>query len=144
MRARAAVLTQFGVPLTLSEIEVAAPRQGEVMVAIAASGICGSDLKALDGGNPRVQELPFILGHESAGVVTEVGPGVTSVCPGDHVVIAMNRPCGRCRNCVPGTGVPVFGPGTPERDHGADGGRNHSSHDRGRAGPADDWYRLFR
>jgi S-(hydroxymethyl)glutathione dehydrogenase / alcohol dehydrogenase len=102
MRARAAVLTEFGVPLTLSEIEVAAPRQGEVMVAIVASGICGSDLKALDGGNPRVQDLPFILGHESAGVVTEVGPGVTSVRPGDHVVIAMNRPCGRCRDCARG------------------------------------------
>jgi S-(hydroxymethyl)glutathione dehydrogenase/alcohol dehydrogenase len=102
MRARAAVLTEFGRPLTLSEIEVAAPREGEVMVAIAASGICGSDLKALDGGNPRVQDLPFILGHESAGVVTEIGPGVTSMRPGDHVVIAMNRPCGRCRSCARG------------------------------------------
>jgi S-(hydroxymethyl)glutathione dehydrogenase / alcohol dehydrogenase len=102
MRARAAVLTEFGVPLTVTEIEVAAPQEGEVMVAIAASGICGSDIKALDGGNPRVQDLPFILGHESAGVVTDVGPGVTSVLPGDHVVIAMNRPCGRCRGCARG------------------------------------------
>ena len=102
MRARAAVLTEFGVPLRLCEIEVAAPREGEVLVAITASGICGSDLKALDGGNPRVQNLPFILGHESAGVVAEIGPGVTLVRPGDHVVIAMNRPCGRCRGCARG------------------------------------------
>jgi S-(hydroxymethyl)glutathione dehydrogenase/alcohol dehydrogenase len=102
MRARAAVLCEFGAPLELGEIEIAAPQEGEVMVAMAASGICGSDLKALGGGNPVVQDLPFILGHESAGVVAEVGPGVTSIRPGDHVVIAMNRPCGRCRDCARG------------------------------------------
>jgi len=102
MRARAAVLTAFGLPLVISEIDVAAPREGEVTVAIAASGICGSDLKALDGGNPRVQDLPFILGHESAGVIAEIGPGVSSLRPGDHVAIAMNRPCGRCRRCARG------------------------------------------
>jgi S-(hydroxymethyl)glutathione dehydrogenase/alcohol dehydrogenase len=99
---RAAVLREFGSPMEVTDVEVADPRDGEVLVKVAASGICGSDLKALDGKSPVVRELPFVLGHESAGVVTATGPGVTSVRPGDHVVIAMNGPCGSCRNCARG------------------------------------------
>ncbi|RFU37814.1 alcohol dehydrogenase [Actinomadura logoneensis] len=99
---RAAVLREFGAPLEIADVAVAAPRAGEVAVRIAASGVCGSDLKALDGTSPVVRHLPCVLGHESAGVVTEVGPGVAGVRPGDHVVIAMNGPCGRCRACVRG------------------------------------------
>jgi S-(hydroxymethyl)glutathione dehydrogenase/alcohol dehydrogenase len=64
--------------------------------------VCGSDIKALDGKSPVVRTPPFVLGHESAGVVADIGPGVTAVKPGDHVVVAMNGPCGRCRNCVRG------------------------------------------
>ncbi|TDD73415.1 zinc-binding dehydrogenase [Actinomadura rubrisoli] len=99
---RAALLREYGAPLQIAEVEVAAPETGEVLVAIAASGVCGSDLKAIDGKSPVVSHLPCVLGHESAGVVEAVGPGVTSVKPGDHVVIAMNGPCGRCRNCARG------------------------------------------
>jgi Zn-dependent alcohol dehydrogenase len=102
MRMRAAVLTEFGAPMEIREMEIGDPGPGEVLVKIAASGVCGSDLKALDGKSPVVRELPCVLGHESAGVVAETGPGATSVKPGDHVIIAMNGPCGRCRNCAAG------------------------------------------
>lgn len=99
---RAAVLTKFGAPMEIREMEIGDPGPGEVLVKIAASGVCGSDLKALDGKSPVVRELPYVLGHESAGVVAKTGPGATSVKPGDHVIIAMNGPCGRCRNCAAG------------------------------------------
>jgi S-(hydroxymethyl)glutathione dehydrogenase/alcohol dehydrogenase len=97
---RAAVLREFGAPLEIAAVDVADPQAGEVLVEVAASGVCGSDVKALDGKSPVVRELPYIVGHESAGVVAATGPGVTSVKPGDHVIIAMNGPCGRCRNCA--------------------------------------------
>src|SRR5688572_17545039 len=99
MLMRAAVLTAFDVPLEVRDVEIADPGPGEVRVRIKASGVCGSDLKAIDGKSPVVSRLPFILGHESAGVVESTGPGVTSVAPGDHVIIAMNGPCGKCRSC---------------------------------------------
>ncbi|GAA2574910.1 S-(hydroxymethyl)glutathione dehydrogenase/class III alcohol dehydrogenase [Actinomadura fulvescens] len=99
---RAALLRGFGAPLEVAEVTVEAPRAGEVLVAVAASGVCGSDLKAIDGKSPVVSHLPCVLGHESAGVVEQVGPGVTAVKPGDHVIVAMNGPCGRCRNCARG------------------------------------------
>lgn len=100
MTMRAAVLREFGAPMEITDVEVEDPRAGEVLVKVAASGVCGSDVKALDGTSPVVRQLPYVLGHESAGVVAATGPGVTSVKPGDHVVIAMNGPCGRCRNCA--------------------------------------------
>lgn len=81
-----------------------APGPGEVLVAIGAGGICGSDLHYVqDGGfGPiRVRE-PIILGHEAAGTVQEVGPGVTGLAPGDRVAINPSRPCGRCRYCAEG------------------------------------------
>ncbi|WP_327086659.1 alcohol dehydrogenase catalytic domain-containing protein [Nonomuraea sp. NBC_01738] len=99
MLMRAAVLTGYGKPLEIREVEVADPGPGEVRVRIRASGVCGSDLKAIDGKSPVVSRLPFILGHESAGVVESVGAGVRAVKPGDHVIIAMSGACGRCRNC---------------------------------------------
>ena len=99
---RAAVLTGFQTPMEIHEVEIADPGPGEVRVRIAASGVCGSDLKAIDGKSPVVARLPFVLGHESAGVVESTGPGVTGVRPGDHVVIAMNGPCGRCGGCRAG------------------------------------------
>jgi S-(hydroxymethyl)glutathione dehydrogenase/alcohol dehydrogenase len=97
---RAALLRAFGAPLEIAEVAVQDPRAGEVLVKVAASGICGSDIKAVDGKSPVVSHLPCVLGHESAGVVEKTGPGVTAVKPGDHVVVAMNGPCGRCRNCA--------------------------------------------
>ncbi|MFI6483975.1 alcohol dehydrogenase catalytic domain-containing protein [Nonomuraea sp. NPDC050663] len=102
MLTRAAVLTEFHAPLEIREVELADPGPGEVRVRIRASGICGSDLKAIDGKSPVVSQLPFVLGHESAGVVESVGDGVTALKPGDHVIIAMSGPCGRCRGCAGG------------------------------------------
>ncbi|MEU6781163.1 alcohol dehydrogenase catalytic domain-containing protein [Nonomuraea angiospora] len=102
MLMRAAVLTGFHAPMEIREVEIADPGPGEVRVQIKASGVCGSDLKAIDGKSPVVSKPPFILGHESAGVVEGVGAGVTGVRPGDHVIISMNGPCGRCRHCGAG------------------------------------------
>ncbi|MGE5292356.1 MAG: Zn-dependent alcohol dehydrogenase [Micromonosporaceae bacterium] len=102
MQMRAAVLTEFSGPLKVREIEIGDPGPGEVRVRIRASGVCGSDLKALDGTSPVVRDLPFVLGHECAGIVESTGPGVSRVKPGDHVIIAMNGPCGQCRNCGAG------------------------------------------
>ncbi|MEV0352620.1 alcohol dehydrogenase catalytic domain-containing protein [Nonomuraea sp. NPDC050680] len=102
MLMRAAVLTGFHQPMEIREVEIADPGPGEVRVQIKASGVCGSDLKAIDGKSPVVHKLPFVLGHESAGVVESVGTGVTAVKPGDHVIISMSGPCGKCRNCGAG------------------------------------------
>jgi S-(hydroxymethyl)glutathione dehydrogenase / alcohol dehydrogenase len=71
---------------------------GNVKVKIHATGVCHSDVSAMDGTIP--QPAPFVPGHEGAGVVTEVGEGVTDVSPGDHVIVAWSPPCGRCRYCI--------------------------------------------
>ncbi|GAB2913724.1 hypothetical protein GCM10027203_11650 [Nonomuraea fastidiosa] len=89
-------VTEFHAPLELREVEIAAPGPGEVRVRVKASGVCGSDLKAIDGKSPVAGRLPFILGHESAGAVESAGE------PGDPVIIAMNGPCGRCGPCQAG------------------------------------------
>ncbi|MFE3453083.1 alcohol dehydrogenase catalytic domain-containing protein [Nonomuraea sp. NPDC059194] len=102
MLMRAAVLTGFRQPMEIREVEIADPGPGEVRVQVKATGVCGSDLKAIDGKSPVVRQPPFILGHESAGIVESVGDGVTAVAPGDHVVIAMSGACGRCRHCGAG------------------------------------------
>lgn len=97
---RAAVLYDVGQPLTVEEVELDPPRQGEVLVRIAATGVCHSDLHYITGD--LVMPLPVVLGHEAAGVVEAVGPGVTSVRPGDHVVVLFAPSCGRCRYCDSG------------------------------------------
>ncbi|GAA0945283.1 alcohol dehydrogenase catalytic domain-containing protein [Nonomuraea longicatena] len=102
MLMRAAVLTGFGRPLEIREVEIDDPGPGEMRVRIRASGVCGSDLKALDGKSALVRRPPYILGHESAGVVESVGAGVTRLTPGDPVLIAMNGPCGACAACGAG------------------------------------------
>lgn len=71
---------------------------GEVKVRITHSGVCHSDLSAMNGTIP--QPPPAVLGHEGAGIVDEIGPGVTGVAPGDHVIIAWSPPCGKCKSCV--------------------------------------------
>jgi S-(hydroxymethyl)glutathione dehydrogenase/alcohol dehydrogenase len=86
----------------LEEVEVDAPREGEVRVKIAASGVCGSDLHVLHG-RASVGTFPMVLGHEGAGVVDEIGEGVAGVAPGDHVVCALYGPCGTCGHCRAGT-----------------------------------------
>ena len=94
---RAAVLHEVGAPLVVEQVEVGAPRAGEVLVRLAASGVCHSDLHTLNGSFPW--PLPAIFGHEGAGVVEEVGPGVAHVAPGDHVILTWLPYCGECRQC---------------------------------------------
>jgi S-(hydroxymethyl)glutathione dehydrogenase/alcohol dehydrogenase len=84
------------------ELEVREPGPGEVSLRVLASGICHSDLNVLDGQSPV--PLPVVLGHEAAGVVDRVGEGVTSVGPGDAVVVGSTVPCGTCRFCAAGRG----------------------------------------
>lgn len=87
-------------PLALEEVELAAPRAGELLVRLAAAGVCHSDLSVVDGS--RVRPLPMALGHEAAGVVEEVGPGVRDVAVGDHVVLTFVPSCGLCAECSSG------------------------------------------
>lgn len=96
--ARAAVLTAVDTPLIVrDDVSVAAPGEGEVKVRIEASGVCHSDLSVQNGTIPL--PAPIVLGHEGAGVITEVGPGVTELAPGDHVVLSFVPSCGECYFC---------------------------------------------
>lgn len=97
---RAAVLREVGAPLSIEDVELTGPGPGMVRVALAASGVCHSDLSLQDGSMP--QATPAVLGHEGAGVVTETGPGVTSLSEGDHVVLSWVAPCRRCWYCLAG------------------------------------------
>lgn len=87
-------------PMALEEVELAAPRRGELLVRIEAAGVCHSDLSVVDGS--RIRPLPMALGHEAAGVVEEVGEGVQGVKRGDHVVMAFVPSCGHCAECATG------------------------------------------
>ncbi len=87
-------------PLAIEEVELGAPRAGELLVRVEAAGVCHSDLSVVDGS--RVRPLPMALGHEAAGVVEEVGPGVRDVKAGDHVVLTFVPSCGRCAECSSG------------------------------------------
>jgi S-(hydroxymethyl)glutathione dehydrogenase/alcohol dehydrogenase len=98
---RGAVLYETGAPLVLEDITVEDPRAHEVLVRVAAAGVCHSDLAIARGGQKAA--LPAVLGHEGAGVVERVGPGVTSVAPGDHVVMLWRAGCGHCYYCDRGT-----------------------------------------
>ncbi|MER6125785.1 NAD(P)-dependent alcohol dehydrogenase [Streptomyces sp. NPDC001795] len=96
---RAAVVESGGASFTLSDIELDTPGPGEALVRMVATGLCHTDLSVASGGLPF--PLPGVLGHEGAGVVEAVGPGVTGVEPGDHVVLSFTS-CGGCRNCDDG------------------------------------------
>ena len=106
MELKAAILYEAGQPLQVEEVDLGAPRAGEVLVRVAAAGVCHSDYHYMRGD--LEMSLPAVLGHEGAGVVEEVGPGVTSVQPGDHVVLLWRAGCGRCAYC--GTGRPALCP----------------------------------
>jgi S-(hydroxymethyl)glutathione dehydrogenase / alcohol dehydrogenase len=97
---RAAVLHAFGQPLAVEALSLDPPKTGELQVRFAASGVCHSDLHVAQGIHPT--SLPVVLGHEGAGVVEEVGPGVVGVEPGDHVLLTWLPYCGHCRQCVRG------------------------------------------
>jgi NDMA-dependent alcohol dehydrogenase len=100
MKARAAILFEVGKKLEIREVDVQAPRAGEVLVRMAAGGVCHSDLHVMTGH--LIAPLPAILGHEGSGVVADVGPGVTSVSPGDHVIPLWRLSCGECEYCTGG------------------------------------------
>src|SRR4051812_25738939 len=85
MKIRAAVLEEFAQPLVVQDVELDGPGPGEVLVRLAACGVCHTDLYTASGADPSGY-APTVLGHEGAGVVEDVGEGVTSVAPGDHVV----------------------------------------------------------
>ena len=98
MTVRAAVLGGPGQAVEMADVELAAPRAGEVEVRITAAGVCGSDLHVVQGD--WQVPMPVVLGHEGAGVVERVGPGVDDLAPGDHVVLSWVPQCGRCRQCL--------------------------------------------
>ncbi|MEE8187880.1 MAG: zinc-dependent alcohol dehydrogenase family protein [Kiloniellales bacterium] len=108
MKIKAAVLHEVGKPapyaesrpLAIEELELEKPGEGEVLVRIAAAGLCHSDLSVIDGNRPR--PTPMALGHEAAGVVEETGPGVSDLKPGDHVVMVFVPSCGHCLPCMGG------------------------------------------
>ena len=108
MRTRAAILEEMGRPrpyaasrpLTIADVELAPPRRGEVLVRIAAAGLCHSDLSVINGDRPR--PTPMALGHEAAGIVETLGEGVDDLAPGDHVVMVFVPSCGCCGPCFEG------------------------------------------
>lgn len=101
MKSRAAVAFAPGEPLKIVEIDVAPPRKGEVLVKITHTGVCHTDAFTLSGDDPEGL-FPAVLGHEGAGIVIEVGDGVTSVVPGDHVIPLYTAECGECLFCRSG------------------------------------------
>jgi NDMA-dependent alcohol dehydrogenase len=103
MKTMAAVIRELHTPWSVEEIELDPPKAGEVLVKIAASGMCHSDEHLRTGDlEGATAPMPLIGGHEGAGVVLEVGPGVFSVAPGDHVVFGFVPACGRCPSCAGG------------------------------------------
>lgn len=103
-RAGAAAPYAASAPLSVSSLRLDPPGPGEILVRIAAAGVCHSDLSTVDGSRPR--RTPLVLGHESAGVVERLGPGVDDLIPGDHVVLVFLPRCGACDACRRGGGRP--------------------------------------
>ncbi len=101
MKSRAAVAFAAGEPLEIVEIDVEPPRTGEVLIKITHTGVCHTDAFTLSGEDPEGL-FPVVLGHEGAGIVVEVGEGVTSVKPGDHVIPLYTAECGQCLFCKSG------------------------------------------
>src|SRR3989337_792429 len=101
MKSRAAIAVAAGRPLEIDEIDVEGPRAGEVLVRIVATGVCHTDAFTLSGDDPEGL-FPAVLGHEGGGVVVEVGPGVSSVKPGDHVIPLYTAECRACKFCLSG------------------------------------------
>lgn len=108
MKTRAAVLRNMGAPMPFAEsrplriedVELDPPGRDEVLVKIAAAGLCHSDLSVINGNRPR--PMPIAIGHEAAGIVAQVGAGVTDLAPGDHVVMVFMPSCGHCQPCSQG------------------------------------------
>ena len=101
MQTKAALAWEAGKPLEIETIDVGGPKEGEVLVRIVATGVCHTDAFTLSGEDPEGL-FPSILGHEGGGIVEDVGPGVTSVKPGDHVIPLYTAECRACRFCTSG------------------------------------------
>ena len=98
MRIRAAVLEEFGAPLSVQDVDLAAPAAGEVLVRLVACGVCHTDMYTASGADPSGY-APAVLGHEGAGVVEAIGDGVSSLAVGDHVVTLFSPQCRECVHC---------------------------------------------
>ena len=120
---RAALLQSAGKPLeVVDDVEIEDPRPGQVRVRVSHCGVCHSDLSIVDGAFPA--PTPIVLGHEAAGVIDAVGPGVAGLAPGDRVVLTPVPPCGVCYGCLrgePGTCVSVLGLATSAHPDGRTG-----------------------
>ncbi|ACE85528.1 S-(hydroxymethyl)glutathione dehydrogenase/class III alcohol dehydrogenase [Cellvibrio japonicus] len=101
MKSRAAIALAPGKPLELVDIDVEGPKAGEVLVRIVATSVCHTDAYTLSGADPE-GVFPAVLGHEGAGIVEAVGPGVTSLAVGDHVIPLYTAECGKCKFCLSG------------------------------------------
>ena len=99
MKTRAAVAYAPNRPLVVEEVDIEGPKAGEVMVRIVATGVCHTDAYTLTGSDPE-GIFPTILGHEGAGIVVDVGPGVTSLKKGDHVIPLYTPECRQCPSCL--------------------------------------------
>src|SRR3954462_11916367 len=99
---KAAVCVGLNEPLEIHDLELEAPHAGEIRVRMGASGVCHSDLSIQNG--TLMGSFPMVLGHEGAGVVEDVGDGVTGLAPGDHVVVSWVPQCGECFFCKKGQG----------------------------------------
>src|SRR6187431_831591 len=99
MKTRAAIAFEAGKPLVIEEVDLDGPKAGEVLVEIKATGVCHTDEFTRSGGDPEGL-FPVIFGHEGAGVVREVGPGVTQLAPGDHVIPLYTPECRGCKSCL--------------------------------------------
>ena len=117
---KAVVFYEPHVPLTLEEMDLEGPKAGEVLVQMVGAGVCHSDYHYVDG-HLSLPGVPFVMGHEGAGIIKEVGPGVTSVASGDKIIFSLDAMCGYCRNCAVGRptlcetysrGKPVMADGT--------------------------------
>ncbi len=101
MKSRAAVAWEAGKPLSIEMVDVEGPKAGEVLLRMVATGVCHTDAYTLSGADPE-GIFPSILGHEGGAIVEEVGPGVTSVAVGDHVIPLYTPECGKCKFCLSG------------------------------------------
>lgn len=122
MKSRAAVAFAPGEPLQIVEVDVAPPQKGEVLVRISHTGVCHTDAFTLSGADPE-GIFPVVLGHEGAGVVVEVGEGVTSVAPGNHVISLYTA---ECREWAPIPSLRIFSSTTIAPSHPASVKRSRS------------------
>jgi S-(hydroxymethyl)glutathione dehydrogenase / alcohol dehydrogenase len=99
---KAVVFYEPNVPVSIETLEIAALGEGEVLLDIVAAGVCHSDYHLIDG-HRKPRATPWVMGHEGAGIVAEVGPGVKSVAPGDRIILSIDAMCGYCRNCTNGS-----------------------------------------